>query len=233
VFLTRLGPLARARETSRVSLAFLLLPTANTPPNQTGGVLHSCPTRIALYARIIPAQVQVLYDSRTERNTDLNPSYITLSAFPSVRERCEDSTASLASSRLISERGALRHWIAPQGLTRALRLNWSTAEISKYRPLLLKLSQVSGLRRTATRWASALPQRGACPWGRPGGTPRLQTQGSSPSNGLVQRRIVWRLLDLLAGDPLAYVICLHYRSLRPSRATQILSRYAGASQHNP
>jgi hypothetical protein len=33
--------------------------------------LHNYPTRIALCARIIPEQVQVLYDSRTERNTDL------------------------------------------------------------------------------------------------------------------------------------------------------------------
>jgi hypothetical protein len=33
---------------------------------------------------------------------------------------------------------------------------------------------------------------------------------------------------LLIGYPLAYVICLHFRSLRLLRATQILSRSAGA-----
>jgi hypothetical protein len=32
------------------------------------------------------AQVQVLYDSRTQGNTDLNSFYITLSVFLSVRE---------------------------------------------------------------------------------------------------------------------------------------------------
>ena len=40
-----------------------------------------------------------------------------------------------------------------------LRLSCRAADISKYRRLLLKLSQLSRLRRTAPGWASALPQR--------------------------------------------------------------------------
>jgi hypothetical protein len=57
-----------------------------------------------------------------------------------------------------------------------------------------------------------------------GGSPEFQTHCSSPGNGLVQRRIVWRLLDLLIGCPLAWVICLLVRSLRLLRAAQILNR---------
>ncbi len=58
------------------------------------------------------------------------------------------------------------------------------------------------LETDGSRLVCRLPQRGACPpgptagagWGRPGGTPKFQTVPSSPSNGLVQGRIVWRLL---------------------------------------
>jgi hypothetical protein len=66
-----------------------------------------------------------------------------------------------------------------------LRLSWNAAETDKYRPLLLKLSHISRLRRTAAGWASALLQRG--------GSPEFQTVPSFPNNGLVQGGIVWRL----------------------------------------
>jgi hypothetical protein len=126
-----------------------------------------------------------------------------------------DADVVLSDSEAARPKGALGHWITLYAPPNALRLSWNTAEISKYQPLLLKLSQVSGLRRMATCGASAL---------------KVQTQPSSPSNGLVQRRIVWRLLDLLIGYPLAYVTCLHFRSLRLPRATLILNCQAACAQ---
>jgi hypothetical protein len=41
---------------------------------------------------------------------------------------------------------ALKHTLQPDVTTRALRLSWSAAQISKYRPLLLELFEVSRLR---------------------------------------------------------------------------------------
>jgi hypothetical protein len=126
----------------------------------------------------------------------------------------------------------------------ALHLAWIArrvpSEISKYRPLLLKSSQVSRLRRTATGWlACSNSKRSPSP--RTGLAPIRKCVGQHPCaarcrTGMRQLRTIRIGTQdyvaapyLLFRSPFAYVTCLQPSSLRLCRAT--LLNFGSTMEH--
>ena len=129
--------------------------------------------------------------------------------------RCQGFTAPLASRCLMAKDGAPSCFSTPDAPASALHPGWIAPEISKYRPFLLKLSQVPGLRRAAARWASSL---------------KFQVNALSPSHRLSPTQDYVAAPYLLIRSPFAYIIRLQLRSLHLRRATSILKSLC---QHHP